>query len=153
MNNFSIVSFFAKHKTAANLLMVFLVVSGLLSLERLNRQLFPNLDIEIVVVSIAWPGASSEDIDQNIIQPLLPDIRPLAGVKKVSSTSSENLAVMQIEFSFGTDMQTALSDVEAIVNASDLPEDAENPRIFKPEFRDIVTNIVLQLFSKIWGWK
>ena len=143
MNNFSLLSFFAKHKTAANLLMVFLIVSGLLSVQRLNRQLFPNLDIEIVVVSIAWPGASAEDIDQNIIQPLVPEIRPLTGVKKVSSTSSENLAVMQIQYEFGTDMQAVLSDVEAIVNAVDLPQDSETPRIFRPEFRDSVTNLVL----------
>ena len=104
MNNFSILSFFAKHKTAANLLMVFLIVFGLLSLERLNRQLFPDLDIEIIVISTIWPGASAEDVDKNIVQKLVPDLRPLSGVKKVKSTSSENLAVLQIEYDFGTNM-------------------------------------------------
>ena len=143
MNNFSILSFFAKHKTAANLLMVFLIVFGLLSLERLNRQLFPDLDIEIIVISTIWPGASAEDVDKNIIQKLVPDLRPLSGVKKVKSTSSENLAVLQIEYDFGTNMQNALSDVEAVVNDTDLPEDSEKPRVFKAEFKDEVTNIVL----------
>ena len=143
MNNFSILSFFAKHKTAANLLMVFLIVFGLLSLERLNRQLFPDLDIEIIVISTIWPGASAEDVDKNIVQKLVPDLRPLSGVKKVKSTSSENLAVLQIEYDFGTNMQNALSDVEAVVNDTDLPEDSEKPRVFKAEFKDEVTNIVL----------
>ena len=139
MNNFSILSFFAKHKTAANLLMIFLVVSGLLSLQRLNRQLFPDLNVEIIIVSVFWPGASAEDVDKNIVQKLVPDLRPLSGVKKVRSTSSENLVVMQIEYNFGSDMQTALSDVEAIVNDTELPEDAEKPRVFRAEFRDEVT--------------
>ena len=143
MNNFSILSFFAKHKTAANLLMIFLIVSGLLSLQRLNRQLFPDLNVEIIIVSVFWPGASAEDVDKNIVQKLVPDLRPLSGVKKVRSTSSENLVVMQIEYNFGSDMQTALSDVEAIVNDTELPEDAEKPRVFRAEFRDEVTNIVL----------
>ena len=143
MNNFSILSFFAKHKTAANLLMVFLIVFGLLSLERLNRQLFPDLDIEIIVISTIWPGASAEDVDKNIVQKLVPDLRPLSGLKKVKSTSSENLAVLQIEYDFGTNMQNALSDVEAVVNDTDLPEDSEKPRVFKAEFKDEVTNIVL----------
>ena len=143
MNNFSLLEFFAKHKTAANLLMVFLIVSGLLSLQRINRQLFPDLNVEIIVISVFWSGASAEDVDKNIAQTLVPDLRPLSGVKKVRSTSSENLSVMQIEYEFGSNMQTALSDVEAIVNAADLPEDSDKPRVFRAEFRDAVTNIVL----------
>ena len=58
MNNFSLLRFFAKHKTAANLLMVFLIVSGLLSLQRLNRQLFPDLNVEIIVISTNYRGIS-----------------------------------------------------------------------------------------------
>ena len=121
MTNFSLLSFFAKHRTAANILMIFLIITGLLSVQRVNRQLFPDLNIEVVVVSVFWSGASAEDVDKNIVQPLVPEIRPLSGVKKVSSTSSENLAVLQIEYEFGSDMQTALSDIEAVVNATDLP--------------------------------
>ncbi len=143
MTNFSLLSFFAKHRTAANILMIFLIITGLLSVQRVNRQLFPDLNIELIVISVFWSGASAEDVDKNIVQPLVPEIRPLSGVKKVSSTSSENLAVLQIEYEFGSDMEKALSDVEAVVNATDLPEDSENPRVFKPEFRDSVTNIVL----------
>ena len=72
MSNFSLLEFFAKHKTAANLLMVFLIVSGLLSLQRLNRQLFPDLNVEIIVISVFWAGASAEDVDKNIAQTLVP---------------------------------------------------------------------------------
>mgnify|MGYP001277560723 CR=1 FL=1 len=129
MSNFSLLGFFAKHKTAANLLMVFLIVSGLLSLQRLNRQLFPDLNVEIIVISVFWAGASAEDVDKNIAQTLVPDIRPLSGVKKVRSTSSENLSVMQIEYEFGSNMQTALSDVEAIVNAADFSRLLPQPRV------------------------
>ena len=78
MNNFSILSFFAKHKTAANLLMIFLVVSGLLSLQRLNRQLFPDLNVEIIIVSVFWPGASAEDVDKNIVQKLVEKLTVMA---------------------------------------------------------------------------
>ena len=49
----------------------------------------------------------------------------------------------QIEYDFGTNMPNALSDVEAVVNDTDLPEDSEKPRVFKAEFKDEVTNIVL----------
>ena len=58
--------FFVKHKTAANIIMILMCICGLLSIDKLNRQFFPNFDIENISVSVEWPGATAEEID-NII--------------------------------------------------------------------------------------
>ena len=111
----AMIEFFARHRTAANLIMILMLAVGVASTMRLNKQFFPDVDVEIIGVQVAWSGATAEDVDNNIIQPLEPELRTIANVKKVSSKSYEGLGVAQIEFEFGSDMQKALADVEAAV--------------------------------------
>ena len=68
------------------------------SIDKLNKQFFPDFDIEVVAVTIDWPGATAEEIDKNIIQLLEPELRPISGVKKVSSKSVEGLVVHKLSF-------------------------------------------------------
>ena len=139
----SILAFFVKHKTAANIIMFLMLLAGFLSINKLNRQFFPNFDVETISVSIEWPGATAEEVDNNIVQLIEPDLRPISGVKKVISKSVEGLGYSIIEFNFGTDMQKAMSDVENAISRIDFPDDTKKPKITKAEFYDIVTRIVL----------
>ena len=68
----NVIARFARHGTAANLLMLTLILIGLFSLTRLNRQFFPDFDVPIVRVSVAWPGASAEDVEKGILDVLEP---------------------------------------------------------------------------------
>ena len=135
--------FFIRHNTAANLLMILMLVIGFLSLDRLNRQFFPSFDVEVVAVSVTWTGATAEDVDANIVQPLEPELRTISSVKKVISNSYEGLASIQVEFEFGADMKQALADVETAVDQIDFPEEAEQPKVIKGEFYDGISNLVL----------
>ena len=139
----NMIEFFARHKTAANIVMVVMLVTGIMSADRLNRQFFPDVDVEVIGVSVVWSGATAEDVDSNIIQPLEPELRTIANVKKVSSTSFEGLGSTQVEFVFGTDMQKALADVEAAVGQVDFPIDAEAAKVTKGEFYDTISRVVL----------
>ena len=60
-------------------------------------------------------------MDNNVVQPLEPELRTIANVKKVMSSSYEGLGIAQIEFVFGADMQKALADVEAAVGLVEFP--------------------------------
>ena len=60
-----LIGVFVRHPTAPNLLMAVLIVFGVFSLLRLNRQFFPNLDLPAITVSVPWPGASAEDVETN----------------------------------------------------------------------------------------
>ena len=139
----NIIEFCAKHKTAANLIMILMLAIGLVSANRLNKQFFPNFDIEEIYVMIEWSGATAEDIDANVIQPLEPELRTIANVKNVNSTSIDGRGYTQLEFEFGTDMQRALSDVESAVSQVSFPKDEETPKIVKPEFYDTISTIVI----------
>lgn len=60
--------FFISHRTAANLLMILMIAVGIVSLSNLNRQFFPDFNIEVIGVSVQWTGATAEDVDANIVQ-------------------------------------------------------------------------------------
>ena len=59
--------FFVEHRTSANIIMLLMIIIGLLSIGKLNKQFFPDFNIEVVAVSVDWPGATAEEIDRNII--------------------------------------------------------------------------------------
>lgn len=135
---------FVRHPTAANLLMALILVAGVVGLLRLNTQFFPDLGLDVIQVSVTWPGASAEDVDEAIVQALEPELRFLDGVKKVVSSSVEGRGVVSVEFTAGTDMQTALSDVEtAVGRVTTLPESSERPVISRLTRFDTISRIVL----------
>jgi len=135
--------FFVEHRTSANIIMILMIVIGLLSIGKLNKQFFPDFDVEVIAVSIDWPGATAEEIDQNIVQLLEPELRPISGVKKVSSKSVEGVGSTQVEFNYGHDMQKGRTDIETAVSRISFPEKANKPKIIVGEFFDTVTRIVL----------
>ena len=135
--------FFVEHRTSANIIMILMIIVGLLSLGRLNKQFFPDFEVEIVGVSIEWPGATAEEIDKNITQLLEPELRPISGVKKVFSKSVEGVGLTNIEFKYGHDMQKGRTDIETAVARINFPENSKKPKIVLGEFFDTVTRIVL----------
>ncbi|MDP6517152.1 MAG: efflux RND transporter permease subunit [Alphaproteobacteria bacterium] len=135
---------FARHPTAANLLMAVMIVAGLLSIDRLNTQFFPDFGIDVITVSVAWPGASPGDVESNIVSVLEPELRFIDGVKKLMSTAREGIGWMVIEFKPDAEMQVALSAVEnAVAQVTNLPEDAEEPRIQRVVRYDTIARLVV----------
>ncbi len=67
-----VLSYFTRHKTAANLLLVILIAAGIAAFPRMRAQFFPDVIIDNVTVSVAWDGAGAEDVDQAIVQVIEP---------------------------------------------------------------------------------
>lgn len=138
------IALFAQHRTAANLLLALMFVCGVFALTQINRQFFPDFGIDVVTINVAWPGATAEDIDTNIVQGIEPEVRFLNGVKKMTSTSYEGTASISVEFEPGYDMQEGLSDIESAVGqVRTLPEDSERPEIRHIVRYETVSRLVL----------
>jgi multidrug efflux pump subunit AcrB len=139
-----IIGIFARHTTAPNLLMVLLILGGVVALMRMNTQFFPDFGIDIVSVTVEWPGASAEDVDSNIVQAIEPEVRFLDGIKRVRSFSYEGAAQILVEFEAGTDMQSALNNVQtAVGRVTTLPEDSEKA-IFQRLIRyDTISRLII----------
>ncbi|MCF8468852.1 MAG: efflux RND transporter permease subunit, partial [Sneathiella sp.] len=137
-----IVRIFVRHRNAANLLMIMMIVAGIASIFRLNTQFFPDFGTEVITASIVWPGASAEDVDSNITTAILPEVRFLNGVKRVTSYSVEGSSVVVVEFEPGTDMQAALSEVEqGVAQISTFPETIETPVVKRVVIYDPIARL------------
>ncbi|MGI9386998.1 MAG: efflux RND transporter permease subunit, partial [Methyloligellaceae bacterium] len=139
-----LIGIFVRHPTAANLLMVLMILAGVFALARMNTQFFPDFGLDFITVSVEWRGASAEDVDTNIVEAIEPEIRFLDGIKHVRSNASEGFANIYIEYHPGTDMQLALSNVEtAIGQVTTLPEDSERPEVRRIVRYEPISRVIL----------
>ena len=139
-----ILSYFTRHRTLANLLLVLLVAAGLMAAPNMRAQFFPDVIIDEVSVSVNWDGAGAEDVDAAIVQILEPALLAVEGVESAQSTSREGRAAIDLEFEPGWDMARAGDDVQAAVDAvSNLPEEADDPSVRRGGWRDRVTDVVI----------
>ncbi len=136
------VKFFTHHRNASNLLMIMLVLSGMFALTKLKVQFFPSVEIPVIVVTVVWPGASPEDVEKSILKSLEPELRFTDGLSEFASYAREGVASIKMEFDAGTNMQSALSDVESAVNnVTTLPEQSERPIIRHVKFFEDVASL------------
>ncbi len=137
-----VVSLFARHPNAANLVMLLMVIFGLAAIGKINTQFFPTFETDQVSISVSWPGASAEDVERNIIRIIEPEVRFVDGVKTMISYAREGAGTISLEFTAGTDIQQAVSDVDAAVKTvTNLPEEAETPEVAKRAFFDRVARL------------
>ncbi|MBN9890052.1 efflux RND transporter permease subunit [Salipiger abyssi] len=139
-----ILSYFTRHRTVANLLLVMLLASGLLAAPNMRAQFFPDVVDDDVTVSVRWDGAGPGDVDSGIVQVMEPTLLAVEGVMNTESRSTEGSARIELEFEPGYDMMKAVDDVEAAVDSiTTLPEDADDPTIRSGGWRDRVTDVVI----------
>jgi multidrug efflux pump subunit AcrB len=139
-----ILSYFTRHGTAANLLLVILLVAGLSAAPQMRAQFFPDVIVDNVRVSVSWDGAGAEDVDRAIVQVLEPVLLAVEGVESTESSSSEGSASIAMDFEAGWDMARAADDVQnAVDGVSTLPADANDPVVRRGAWRDRVTDVVI----------
>ena len=139
-----ILSYFTRHRTAANLLLVLMLVAGLLSFPNMRAQFFPDVVVDDLTVSVAWSGAGAEDVDAAIVQVVEPVLLAVEGVTSSSSTSREGRASIRLEFEPGYDIDRAAEDVQlAVDGVTSLPADAEEPNVRRGGWSDRVTDVVI----------
>ncbi|MGI9365527.1 MAG: efflux RND transporter permease subunit [Rhizobiaceae bacterium] len=126
----ALISLFVRHRNAANLVMVLLIIFGAISLGRINTQFFPKIEVPVITVAVEWSGASAEDVESNILEVIEPELRYLDGVDRVTSRAREGIASIGIEYQSGVDLKEALREAETAVKAiTTLPEDSETPTV------------------------
>ncbi len=139
-----VLSYFVRHRTAANLLLVILIAAGVVAFPKMRAQFFPDVIIDNIRISVTWQGAGAEDVDRAIVQILEPALLSIEGVEGSETTSREGSANISLDFEPGWDMSRALDDVQTAVDSvNDLPEEAEEPRVRRGAWRDRVTDVVI----------
>lgn len=110
-----------------------IVIFGLFSLSRLPVDLYPDIETNTIMVLTSYPGASASDIETNVSRPLENTLNTVSNLKHITSRSSENLSLIQLEFEYGNDIDVITNDIRDKLDMiqSQLPDNAETPIIFK----------------------
>ena len=123
------IAYMASNSVAANLLMWAIIAAGLVSLTGLDREAWPTTPFYHIEVSMAYPGATPEEIEESIVVKIEDQVSGLDDVKAVKSVAAPGMASVRVQMDFDTDMARALDDIESAVNRiQSFPAGAERPR-------------------------
>ncbi|SKA72306.1 efflux RND transporter permease subunit [Desulfobaculum bizertense] len=124
------IAWMAGNSVAANLLMIICLVGGIVAGTQIKQEVFPEFTLDMVSVTIAYPGASPEEVEDGIILAVEEAVQGLEGIKKVESTANEGSASVMIEALDGADITRLWQDVKSEVDRiTTLPDEAEDPQI------------------------
>ena len=123
-----IIRWFVNNRVASNLMMFFIILSGATTIPLLNMEVFPDIEVDIINVTAVYPGATPSDVENAVCVRIEERLQGLDGVKKISSTASENIGSVNVEILSGQDITEMLERVKAEVDAIDnFPEGVERP--------------------------
>ena len=145
------VQYFAKNPVAANLIMTLMLVGGLLAGMRLTAQIFPTVAPGIVIVTVAYPGATPTEVEEGITRRVEEAVSGIDGVDRITSKASENVGTITIELKDFVDSKRVRDDVEAAVDrlADFPPEEAEQAEVVAAEtVSDVMTLVVSSELSE-----
>lgn len=141
MNN--LLASFARNTVFANILLGLIFFVGFLATKSMVRESFPEFSIDMISITVAYPGADPEEVEEGVNQKIEEALESVEGIKQYTTKSAENVASVTIEVKEGHDTSEVLDKVRSHVNAiSTLPVDAE-----KPIIREIVRKQVVMLLS------
>ncbi|MBO5877984.1 MAG: efflux RND transporter permease subunit [Alistipes sp.] len=126
------------YKTSVNnpitsiIVFVAVAIMGIFSLSRLGIDLFPDIESNMLMVMTSYPGASAEDIENNVTRPLENVLNGVDHLDNITSQSKENMSVVTLEFEYGYDLDILANDVrDKLDMLSTLPDGVSQPIIFK----------------------
>lgn len=127
-----------------SMIVMLFVVLGLFSFYRIGVELLPAVNIPYVTVTVDYPGAGTEQVEQDVIKPLENSLSSLANLKHITSVARPEKAQITLEFEFWANVDTAAVDATQYVNAamSKLPTGVKTPSVIK---RDINASPILEV--------
>ena len=138
------IRYFASHPTAANLLMVLLLAAGALALPQLLRETFPDFTVDAVEVSVPYPGASAETVEESVCQRIEDAVDGLTDLGELRCDARESLGSATIEMRDGGDLNRFLREVKTEVDAiDDFPEQTEEAVVRQINLTDQVISIAV----------
>ncbi len=137
-------AYMARNHVAANMLMLILVVGGFLIGRNIKQEVFPEFEMDMVNVTVFYPGATPEEVEEAIVRPVELAVSSVDNIKRVRSTASENMGSVNLEVLEGADVDQVLQDIKSEVDRIlTFPQEAEKPVITKLTNRSEVMTLFI----------
>lgn len=138
------ISFMIRYPIWVTVIKIGIVIFGLISLFGLRSSFFPETKPDIILVQIAYPGASPDEVAEGVVLKIEENLDGLDGVERVTSVSRENSGTVTVEIMKGSDIEKVLTDVKnAVDRINSFPVEAEKPVIYERKFRTRSLSVVL----------
>jgi len=145
------IAFMANNPIAANLLMIILIGGGIWTMINIQKEVFPQYELDIVNVSVAYPGAAPSEVEQGILHPVEEAIRGVQGIAEVTSTAEEGSGSVSIELVVGTDRMKTYQDIDQAVNRiRTFPDNIEEPEVTLESNQQEVMTVGIYGDADIW---
>jgi multidrug efflux pump subunit AcrB len=140
----SVIAWFAGNHVAANLLMIFLLLAGIITGLTMKVEVFPETELDIIRIQTEYPGASPSEVEEALLRRIEENVAGLAGVKRIDSTAREGWGIVTIEVIKGWDLKKLLEEIKAEVERiTTLPDEAEKPEVIEVTRRSRVINVAV----------
>ena len=141
-NQNGLISWFTQNPVAANLLMVAILAMGLLRVGSIKKEFFPDTTLNSVTVSVSYPGAAPEEVEEGIVVKIEEAVQDLEGIDEMTSTASEGYGSVNIDVMDGYSVSDFLDKVKMRVDSiSTFPELAEKPTVYENEITSRVCRV------------
>ena len=138
------IDWFARNPVAANLLMVFIIVSGLIGLFNIRGETFPEIELDMVSIQVPYLGAAPEEVEEGVCIRIEEAIQGIDGIEQITSTADEGSGTVLVEVGLGADTRRVLDDIKSNVDAIEtFPEETEKPIITEMLARFRVVDIAV----------
>lgn len=139
-----IIAFMARNGVAANLLLIFMLVAGYFSFNTIVQEVFPENSLDTISVTVVYPGATPEEVEESIVQKVEEAVKSVENVKKITATAAEGAGTVLIELEYGTNIDRALDDVKSEVDQiQTFPLEAEEPEVRELTTRQSVLRVAI----------
>ncbi|MCA9129399.1 MAG: efflux RND transporter permease subunit [Planctomycetales bacterium] len=145
------IAWMARNSIAANLLMIILLGGGLWSAAAIQKEVFPESQLDAVEIRVGYPGASPSEVEQGILRPIEGAVRSVDGIQRINSEAREGRGQVLIELVAGQDRMKAFQDIDqAVSRIRTFPEQIEQPEVqLQSEQREVMQ---LSIYGDIEIW-
>lgn len=146
-----VIGYMARNSIATNLLMLVLLGGGIYTMYTIQKEVFPEFQLDFVEVSVAYPGASPAEVEQGVLQPVEEAVRGVQGIKEIVSEANEGSGQISIELMAGSERMRAFQDIDQAINRiRTFPDDIERPEVRLQSRQRDVLQIGLYGSTDIW---
>lgn len=139
-----IIAYFTRNSVAANLMMVFIIIMGIASYFTIQRQMFPNIEINYIQVTAQYPGASPQEIEESILIKIEEALKDVTEIKRSVSRAFRNSGRVTLEIDKGEDLSNVLDKVKLRVDGiATFPAGMEPVNVYQEEFQQQVIEMSL----------
>lgn len=139
-----LIAYFANNSVAANLLMAFILIVGTASFFFIQRQMFPNIEVNYINIHAQYPGASPQEIEESILIKVEESLKDVTGIKKAVSTASRGSGSVELEIEVDEKTEDVLDKVKQKVDSiANFPAGMEPIQVYQFEFRQDVIEMAI----------